>query len=75
MSICIISDHIIMLRQNFIVIPQHIDQVKPKYEGGGGASAPKAPPPGSAPAFLGRHLGFYIFFWGPHLFKSLAVFD
>ena len=48
MSICIISDHIIMLRQNFIIILsiQHIDQVKPKYEGGGGggASAPKAPP-------------------------------
>ena len=38
MSICIISDHIIMLRQNFI-IPQHVDQVKPKSEGD---SAPKA---------------------------------
>ena len=48
MSICIISDHIIMLRQNFSYNTQHIDQVKPKYEGGGGASAPKAPP-GSAP--------------------------
>ena len=48
MSICIISDHIIMLRQNFIVIPQHIDQVKPKYEGGG-LQPPKPPPPlGSA---------------------------
>ena len=47
MSICIISDHIIMLRQNFIVILQHIDQVKPKYEGG--ASAPKAPPPPPPP--------------------------
>ena len=46
MSICIISDHTIMLRQNFIIIliTQHIDQVKPKYEGGG-ASAPKVPPP------------------------------
>ena len=51
MSICIISDHIIMLRQNFIQYNfQHIDQVKPKYEGG--APAPKAPPPPprSAPA-------------------------
>ena len=44
MSICIINDHIIMLRQNFIIIlKQHIDQVKPKYEEGG-ASAPQCPP-------------------------------
>ena len=56
MSICIISDHIIMLRQNFIIILSIFDQVKPKFEGGGGgggggASAPKAPPtpPRSAP--------------------------
>ena len=51
MSICIISDHIIMLRQNFIIAnTQHIDQVKPKYEGGGGLQPPKPPlPPGSAP--------------------------
>ena len=34
MSICIISDHIIMLRQQFHYNTQHIDQVKPKYEGG-----------------------------------------
>ena len=51
MSICIISDHIITLRQNFIHNTQHIDQVKPKYEGGGGGGGGKAPPPpGSAPA-------------------------
>ena len=53
MSICIISDHIIMLRQ-FHYNTQHIDQVKPKYEGGG-ASAPKAPPPGSAPAGVSQN--------------------
>ena len=60
MSICIISDHIIMLRQNFIIAnTQHIDQVKSKYEGGGGgggggggASAPKAPPPPLDPPLL-----------------------
>ena len=54
MSICIISDHIIMLRQNFSYNTQHIDQVKPKYEGWG-ASAPKSPPPLDPPligAFL-----------------------
>ena len=45
MSICIISDHIIMLRQNFIIM---LSILKPKYEGG--ASAPKPSPPGSAPA-------------------------
>ena len=49
MSICIISDHIIMLRQNFIIYnTQHIDQVKPKYEGGGGGGGglqPQSPPP------------------------------
>ena len=53
MSICIISDHIIMLRQNFIHDnTQNIDQIKPKYEGR--ASAPKAPkaPPGSAPGLV-----------------------
>ena len=46
MSICIISDHIIMLRQNFIIVLSIFDSAKPKYEGGGGggASAPKAPP-------------------------------
>ena len=43
MSICIISDHIII---KFQYNTQHIDQVKPKMKGG--ASAPKAPP-GSAP--------------------------
>ena len=43
MSICIISDHIIMLRQNFIIAnPQHIDQVKPISEGGG--FSPQSPP-------------------------------
>ena len=36
------SDHIIMLKTKFHYNTQHIDQVKPKYEGG--ASAPKAPP-------------------------------
>ena len=41
MSICIISDHIIILTK-FHYNTLHIDQVKPKYEGG--ASAPKAPP-------------------------------
>ena len=58
MSICIISDHIIMLRQNFIIIfsIQHIDQVKPKYEGG--ASAPKASPPWIRPCLI--WLGFQI---------------
>ena len=47
MSICIISDHIIMLRQNFIIIL--IDEIKPKYEGG--SFSPQIPPspPGSAP--------------------------
>ena len=47
MNISIISDHIIMLRQ-FHYNPQHIDQVKPKSEGGGGFS-PQSPPPRSAP--------------------------
>ena len=44
MSICIISDHIIMLRQNFIIILS-IDQVKPKSEGGGSFSSQSPPPP------------------------------
>ena len=39
MSICIISD----AKTKFHYNTQHIDQVKPKYEGG--ASAPKVPPP------------------------------
>ena len=54
MSICIISDHILMLlaKTKFHYNTQHIDQVKPKYEGGGGTSPsppPPPPPPGSAP--------------------------
>ena len=53
MSICIISDHIIMLRQNFIIILQHIDQVRPKSKVGGGGGVALQPPkpslPGSAP--------------------------
>ena len=53
MSICIISDHIIMLRQNFISYnTQHIDQVKPKYEGGLQPPKPPPPPPGSVPVTL-----------------------
>ena len=44
MSICIISDHIIMLKTKFHYNTQHIDQVKPKYEGGG-LQPPKPPPP------------------------------
>ena len=46
MSICIISD--IYAKTKFHYNPQHIDQVKPKREGGGGGggvSAPKANPP------------------------------
>ena len=44
------SGHIIMLRQNFIIAnTQRIDQLKPKYEGGG-FSPQSPPPPGSAPA-------------------------
>ena len=42
MSICIIIDHIIMLRKKFHYNAQHIDQVKPKYEGGG-LHPPKPP--------------------------------
>ena len=43
MNICIISQHIIMQRQNFTVTnPQHIDQVKLKSEME--ASAPKTHP-------------------------------
>ena len=41
MSICIISDHN-YAKTKFHYNPQHIDQVKPKSEGG--ASAPKAHP-------------------------------
>ena len=63
MSICIISDHIIMLRQNFIVILQHIDQVKPtKYEGGGGFS-PQSPPPLDPPLACTVHTADYIMCW------------
>ena len=43
MSICIISDHIIMPKTKFHYNTQHIDQVKPKYEGGG--FSPQSPPP------------------------------
>ena len=42
MSICIISDHI--TKTIFHYNPQHIDQVKPKYEEVGGFS-PQIPPP------------------------------
>ena len=42
MSICIVSDHINYAKTKFHYNTQHIDHVKPKYEGG--ASAPKAPP-------------------------------
>ena len=44
MSICIISDHIIMLRQNFIIILSILIKQSLNMKGGGGASAPKAPP-------------------------------
>ena len=44
MSICIISDHIIMAKTKFHYNTQHIDQVKPKYEGVG-LQPPKPPPP------------------------------
>ena len=50
MSICIISDHVIMLRQNNT---QHIDQVKPKSEGG---FSPQSPSPGSAPGWSNIYL-------------------
>ena len=36
------SDHII--KTKFHYNTKHIDQLKRKYEGGGGTSAPKAPP-------------------------------
>ena len=42
MSICIISDHIIMLRQNFIIMLSIL--IKLSLNMKGGASAPKAPP-------------------------------
>ena len=48
MSICIISDHN-YAKTKFRYNTQHIDQVKPKSEGGGGASAPKVPPPPDPP--------------------------
>ena len=48
MSICIISDHIIMLKTKFHYNTQHIDQVKPKYEVGG-LQPPKPPPPHPPP--------------------------
>ena len=55
MSICIISDH--FAKTKFHYNTQHIDQVKPKYEGG--ASAPKTPP-GSAPGTIARcSLGYW----------------
>ena len=45
MSICIISDHIIMLRQNFIItLSILINQVKPKSEGGGGGGGGRLQP-------------------------------
>ena len=52
MSICIISDH---TKTKFHYNSQHIDQVKPKYEGGLQPPKPPPPPPpppaaGSAPA-------------------------
>ena len=46
MSIFIINNY---AKTKFHYNTQHIDQVKPKYEGG--ASAPKAPP-GSAPVLI-----------------------
>ena len=66
MSICIISDHMIMLRQNFIINTQHIDQVKPKYEGGGGGGLQPPSPPSLDPPLdllqlsLGFGTKFYI---------------
>ena len=44
MSICIISDHNNCAKTKFRYNTQHIHQVKPKYEGGGGFS-PQSPPP------------------------------
>ena len=55
MSICIISDHIIMLKQNFITILSIL--IKYSLNMKGGASAPKAPPPGSAPAHATEEFG------------------
>ena len=53
MSICIISDHIIMLyKTKFLYNPQHIDQVKTKSEGGGGGGGGVQPP--SAPGMRAR---------------------
>ena len=63
MSICIISDHIIMLRQNFIIILSILIKYSLKLKGG---FSPQSPHPRSAPAL---HLNtafhmllFYCFF-------------
>ena len=44
MSICIISDHIIMLRQNFIIILSILIKYGLNMKGGGGLQPPKPPP-------------------------------
>ena len=54
MSICIISDHIIMLRQNFIIILSILIKSSLNMRGGGGFSL-QSPPPGSAPGWLLAH--------------------
>ena len=59
MSICIISDHIIMLRQNFIVILSILIKYSPKV----GASAPKThprdPPLGWTDLFIAIIIAMY----------------
>ena len=63
MSICIISDHMIILRKKIHYNPQYTDQVKPKSDRGG--FNPQCPPPRSAPEtqqdkWLGVQLGTWL---------------
>ena len=66
MSICIISDHMIILRRKIHYNPQHTDQVKPKSDRGEeGGFNPQSPPPRSAPEtqqdkWLGVQLGTWL---------------
>ena len=65
MSICIISDYIIMAKTKFHYNTQHIDQVKPKYEGGGFSPQSPPPPPPDPPLCIyllqnSLHGGFFV---------------
>ena len=62
MSICTISDHIIMLGQNFIII---LSILKPKSEGR------LQPPPRSAPDLYSHVLSFFTLYSLFTIYKSI----